>query len=299
MWVPLSYLSVVLIWSTTPLAIKWSGEGVGFLFGVTGRMLIGTLLALFLLLLLGLRLPWTRQARHTYMAAGLGLYGAMSSVYWGAQHIPSGWVSVLYGVTPIATGILAGRLLGERAFTPLKTAGMLLGVAGLGIMFLRGTQLSAEAVAGIAAVLLSVVIHSLSSVLVKRIGLRAPGIVVAAGGLLVALPAYLLTWLISGAQLPARIEPHTGWSILYLGSVATVIGFTAYYHVLEHVSATRVAFLTVLTPVIALWLGRSLNAEPISWFILVGSAMILGGLTLFEAGERRSKTASRIPAAPD
>ncbi len=41
MRIRLTYLTVVLLWTTTPLAIKWSGEGPGFLFGVTARMTIG------------------------------------------------------------------------------------------------------------------------------------------------------------------------------------------------------------------------------------------------------------------
>ena len=36
MSVPAAYLAVVLIWSTTPLAVKWSGEGPGFLLGLFG-----------------------------------------------------------------------------------------------------------------------------------------------------------------------------------------------------------------------------------------------------------------------
>ena len=31
MSVPAAYLGIVLIWSTTPLAIKWSSAGAGFL----------------------------------------------------------------------------------------------------------------------------------------------------------------------------------------------------------------------------------------------------------------------------
>jgi hypothetical protein len=38
MRIAIAYITVVLLWATTPLAIKWSGEGPGFLFGVTGRM---------------------------------------------------------------------------------------------------------------------------------------------------------------------------------------------------------------------------------------------------------------------
>lgn len=55
MSVPAAYLGVVLIWGTTPLAIKWSGEGVGYLFGVTGRMVIGVVLALVLVYLMRLQ----------------------------------------------------------------------------------------------------------------------------------------------------------------------------------------------------------------------------------------------------
>lgn len=43
MSVPAAYLAVILIWSTTPLAVKWSGEGPGFLFGALGRMALGVL----------------------------------------------------------------------------------------------------------------------------------------------------------------------------------------------------------------------------------------------------------------
>jgi drug/metabolite transporter (DMT)-like permease len=49
MRVLLAYLTLVLMWSTMPLAIKWSGEGPGFLFGVTARMLIGMICVLLLI----------------------------------------------------------------------------------------------------------------------------------------------------------------------------------------------------------------------------------------------------------
>ncbi len=45
MSIPVAYLSVILIWSTTPLAIQWSTVGSGFAFAVLARMAIGTLLS--------------------------------------------------------------------------------------------------------------------------------------------------------------------------------------------------------------------------------------------------------------
>ena len=95
-----AYIGVILIWSTTPLAIKWSSEPGGFLFGLTGRMLLGVVVSLALVGLLRIRLPWHREARRTYLAAGFGLFGSMLLVYWSSQYIPSGWMSVLSASHP-------------------------------------------------------------------------------------------------------------------------------------------------------------------------------------------------------
>ncbi len=38
MSLPAAFVSVILIWSTTPLAIKWSALGAGFSFTVLSRM---------------------------------------------------------------------------------------------------------------------------------------------------------------------------------------------------------------------------------------------------------------------
>ena len=73
MSVPAAFLGVVLIWATTPLAIKWSSEGAGFLFGVASRMVLGVLVCLVLVALLNRRMRWHRDAVLTYLAAGIGL----------------------------------------------------------------------------------------------------------------------------------------------------------------------------------------------------------------------------------
>ncbi|MCP4452122.1 MAG: EamA family transporter, partial [Planctomycetes bacterium] len=89
-----AFIGVVVIWSTTPLAIQWSSTGGGYLFGVASRMVLGLFVCLVLIALFSRRMRWHRDALLTYLAGGLGIWGAMTSVYWGAQHIPSGLVSV-------------------------------------------------------------------------------------------------------------------------------------------------------------------------------------------------------------
>ncbi len=284
MSVPAAFIGVIVIWSTTPLAIKWSGEGPGFLFGVSARMLIGTVLCLALMKLVRVALPWDRAARRTYVAAGAAIYASMLCVYWAAQQIPSGLISVLFGLTPLMTGVFASLWLAESSLTPPKLLGMLAGLAGLVFVFGGGLTLGVASVQGIAAVLVSVVLHALSAVWVKRIDAQLPAMAVTGGGLLFALPFYLLTWLLFDGVLPAALPVKALWSIVYLGVFGSVLGFILYYHVLKHLEAGRTALITLVTPVLALLLGNTLNGETVGVPVAVGTALILSGLVLYQWG---------------
>ncbi|MGD8590379.1 MAG: DMT family transporter [Chromatiales bacterium] len=286
MSVPAAYLGVILIWSTTPLAIKWSGEGVGYLFGVTGRMLIGVVLAMLVLRLMRLRLSWGVTARQTYLAAGLGIYLAMTAIYWSAQLIPSGWVAVVFGLAPIVTGVMARLWLTERGLTPVRLAAILVALTGLGVIFTSGLHAGGQMVLGLAGVLFSVLCHSASAVWIKRLNAGLHGLVVAAGGLLVATPLFLLTWLLQDGDLPTvtLVQTRTLWAIVYLGVIGSVLGFALYYYVLRHVETTRVALITLVTPVIALIIGQWLNGESVPLEVWLGTSLILLGLLIFELG---------------
>ena len=286
MSVPAAFIGVVLIWGTTPLAIKWSGEGVGYLFGVSSRMVIGLILALLVLKLMGLRLPWHAKARRTYIAAGLGIFVAMTAAYWSAQYIPSGWISVMFGLTPIVTGLMARVWLTEQGLTPPRLLALVVALAGLAQMFNVGLQAGGQALLGLAGVLVSVVCHSASAVWVKRIDAQLHGLSVTAGGLLVAVPLFLLSYGLQGQGWPEQVELRTLGSIVYLGIVGSVLGFALYFYVLRHVETTRVALITLITPIIALLAGQWLNGESIDLHVWMGTVLIMLGLLGFELGSR-------------
>jgi len=286
MSVPVAYLGVILIWSTTPLAIQWSSEG-GWLFGVAARMAVGALFCLALMGLLGIPLPRHRRALHAYVAAACGIFAAMLSVYWGAQFIPSGLISVLFGLTPMVTGVLAALWLGERALGLRELLGILVGLGGLLLVFGTGGALGPEAPRGVAAVLLSVCLHALSSVWVKRVGADIPALAQTAGGLLVSLPLYGVAWLLLGAEPPAAMSPRGWTAVAYLGLMGSVLGFVLYFYVLKQLAAVRIALVTLVTPVLALWIGHLFNGEALVPGVWAGTGLILGGLVLFEWGARR------------
>ena len=69
-----AYISVVLIWSTTPLAVQWSGSGVGPMFGVSARMVISVFLCMLIMRILRFPSTMDKKARSVYLIAGISLY---------------------------------------------------------------------------------------------------------------------------------------------------------------------------------------------------------------------------------
>ncbi|MBC8211895.1 MAG: DMT family transporter [Gammaproteobacteria bacterium] len=275
-----AYLTVIMIWSTSPLAIQWSGRHVGYEFGVATRMLIGLLALLLIVRLWRLPLPWDKPHLRVYLAGGLPIFLAMSSVYWAAQFIPSGWISVIFGLTPFFTSLFARLILGTRSFTAAKTLGMLLALSGLALVFAESLSIEINAWWGVAGVTFSSIIHSLSGVLLKKLNPELPSISVTTGSLIIATPLFVINSLFHG--LPQDVPVQTLTAILYLAIMGTALGFPLYFFCLRKLHAEQVALITFITPVSALFLGNWLNQETLNLSIWLGTGLILTGLAIYQ-----------------
>ena len=282
MSIPAAFTGIILIWSTTPLAIQWSSEGGGFLFGVTARMVLGLVFCLLAVRLAGVKVPWHTRARATYLAAGAAIYGAMGLVYWAAQHVPSGWIAVLFGLTPIFTSVFSVFWLADHRFERIELAGLALGVIGLAIIFYDGASFGAGAAMGVIAVVCSALVHAASSVWVKRLSNDVPALAVTCGGLTVAVPAFALTWFLFDGVWPRELPERARYAIAYLALFGSVLGFFWYYFLLRQVGAVRVNLITLVTPVTALLLGHWLNNEEILPTVWLGTGFIICGLAMHQ-----------------
>ena len=296
MSLPAAYLGVVLIWATTPLAIKWSAQDVDFSFAVAARMAIGLAVAALVLVAWRIGLPLHRRARASYAAAGLGMFGAMTLTYWGAQYIHSGLISVLFGLSPLLTGLFALLWLKNETLTRAKLAGMLLGLAGLVVIFGDSHEMGGtHALAGVLALLAAVTLYSSSLVWIKRIGDDSPPLATTVGALVVALPLFALVWWWNAdARLPAAVPARAAAAIVYLGVFGSVIGFALYYYVIKHMETGKVALITLVTPVLALLLGSVANGEHVGVRVWVGTLLIGLGLSVHQWRVLSGLTAARV-----
>lgn len=278
-----AFISVVLIWSTTPLAIKWSAMGAGCSFAVLARMTVGVVLCAVLLLVFRVQFPLHRRACLAYLAGGLSMFCAMSLSYWSAQFVSSGMISVLFGLSPLITSLGAMLWLKEEAFTPNKLSGMLLGLLGLLLVFRGG--LDSAAMTGLLALFAAVVSQAMGLVCLKRINDDSPPLAMTLGTLMIALPLFFAAWWLADGIFPARLPDRVAEATVYLGVFGSVLGFALYYYLIKHMEAGRIALITLITPVLALLLGQGLNNEEVLPQVWLGAGFILSGLCLHRWGE--------------
>lgn len=282
----IAYLAVMLIWSTTPLGIVWSSESIHPTMAVLLRMIIAVIIGSIIITLFRIHLPWHKNALKLYSASALGIFGGMIFSYSAAAYLSSGVMSLIFGLAPILSSLLAIKILGEPKMSKLRQCAMLIAFMGLGIVCADSFALKENGIIGLAFILLAVFFFSLSGVLVKSIQIVIHPLATTVGALSVSIPLFFLSWLILDGTIPIEHwQARSVWSTIYLGVFGSLIGFYAYFYVLQKLSASTVTLITLITPIVALQLGAFLNNEHISMRLVYGAVCVLAGLSLYHWGE--------------
>ena len=280
------YLSVVLIWSTTPLFIKLSVDSLDYIQASALRMWLSLVLCFVMMRLLSVPFRLTRAAMYRYFVGATAVSGAMLCVYWSAQSLPSGLVAVVWGLSPLVVSLYSILLIPQTRLSVLQMLCMVLAVFGLYYIFAQGVAIGAHLVMALLVLLLGVNFHSVSSVLLQRVRIFKPEhnmhpLEQTTGALLLSAPVYGLMWLVLSGPLPDEISDTSIMAILYLATLGSVAGFIGYYYLLNKMSASSVALITIITPVLALMLGAYVAQEALHSRTWIGAGFILLALTLY------------------
>ncbi|MCH2558286.1 MAG: EamA family transporter [Alcanivorax sp.] len=290
-----AYLIVIAVWATTPLGIKWSGEALPAFAAAGGRMALAALLGVLWLLARRQGLPLHRRALASYGAALPGIFGAMGCSYMAARDLPSGLISVVFGMAPLISGVMLLAVRGGARFNAWHWLACLLGLAGLALVFGdgltalgRGGDAALEGrVRGMLWILAAVSLFALSGIVVQRVGAGLAPMQQTVGGLIGSLPLYGLAMLITGQGVQWSGDVRGLGAIVYLAVFGSLVGFYCYFLVLTRLPAATVALVTLITPVLALSLGAGLNGEQLGPRVLAGAAVIVAALGLYLFGDRR------------
>lgn len=282
MKVATAYCGVVLIWATTPLAIKWSNSSLSFIEAVTARMSFALVLALIIAAVLDKRIFQNRSDWRPMLIGALKLYPVMLIVYWSAQHIPSGLISVVFGSTPFFVGIFSFFVLGENQLNLSRVVALIFAVVGLSIIHIDQLYLGANAAWGVAGILVATVFFALGTVMLKKVGGGVEPVRQLAGSLLIAAPCFLITWVALDGELPESIDMRSATGVIYLVIAGSVIGGLAFYYVLLNCRVATVSLIPLITPVAALIVGYLVDGEKLDATMFTGIVFVLGSLALYQ-----------------
>ena len=276
-----AYCVLILVWGTTWAAIRMGLAGVPPFTGVALRFALAGAVLLAAAPWLGVRLGRSRREVWLWIAnGGLSFCLSYSIVYWSEQYIPSGLAAVLFATYPLFVAALAHALLPGERLSLRSVAGMLLGFAGVAVIFSDDLRLlGGERVRQAALVMLvSPLVSALATVLVKRWGSGIHPLSLAAMPMLICAAVMGPVALVLERGRPILWDARSIGALVYLALLGSAVTFTIYYWVLARVPATRVALITYVIPIVALAVGAVAFGEPLRPRVLAGSALVLAGV---------------------
>jgi drug/metabolite transporter (DMT)-like permease len=279
--------AMVFFWSLNFVVGKWAlREFPPLLLGGLRCTIAGAImLPVYLISARRSHRPRSWRWREVPMLLGLGVLGvAMNQVFFvmGLSRTSVAHASILVGAGPIMV-LLAASAIGMERITAGKTLGMLIAVAGVGVLEWSPEGRGSASLLGNAFVLLSSAAFAVFTVAGKRISRLHGTITVSTfayvGGALSIAP---LTLALSAHFDFARVSA-AGWaSLLYMAAFPSVAAYLIYYWALTHIAASRVAAFCYFQPLAATLLAIPLLGDSVTATLAAGGALVLAGVWITE-----------------
>lgn len=280
---------VYVVWGSTYLAIRIGVETMPPFLSAAARFLAAGLL-------LAALVAWRQgpaalrvNRRQLGSAALIGLMlllGGNGLVVLAERSVPSGLAALLVAAVPLWV-VLLRRLTGQRT-SGTTIAGVLLGLAGLGVLTVPGLSGQVQLL-GVLTVIAATVMWSGGSFLASRLPMPANVLAASAYEMIAGGLGCLALAAVRGEPQAldlATISTRSWLALAYLVVFGSLIAFTAYAWLLQSAPLPLVATYAYVNPVVAVFLGWLILGEPLTWPILVGGAIVVGGVCLVVRTER-------------
>lgn len=303
---PRAYLSLLFtlsaLWGASYLFIKVAVDEIEPAAMIELRLILaGAVLLSFLVARMG-----RREAVAALRATGRGgfilgvINGAIpfTLIAWGEKHVDSGIAAIANASVPIFVALLAIRYSPGERVTGMRLAGVLLGLAGVGVLAGFHPEGGWWAVAGTLAVVVASFSYACANLFTQHRFSATPPLVTATSaviwGAVVLLPFSLF-------QIPGQVPSAKALgSVAALGILGTAVASIILYRMLATFGSSRTTLVTYLLPPFALFYGVTLLDEGLTANAILGLVLILGGVAL-GAGlglTRRSGDALSAPQRP-
>ncbi|HEY8584340.1 MAG TPA: DMT family transporter [Capillimicrobium sp.] len=218
----------------------------------------------------------------------------------GEEHISSSLAGILVSAAPIFTALLALMFDAEERSTGLRLVGIVIGIAGVALLFGVDLTGGTEELLGGLAVLLAALGYAVGAMLIKH---RLPGVPpVGIAGTTMAFAALVMVPL-AALHVPSHgVELETVGAMIGLGAGGTGLAFLIFYTLIADVGPARASIVAYIAPGFAVIYGATLLDEAIGVATVIGLVLILAGSYLGAEGKlpgRGAKVAEPEPTGVD
>jgi drug/metabolite transporter (DMT)-like permease len=214
-------------------------------------------------------------------------------------HVPSGAAAVANASAPLWSAVLATLFLAAEPLDGRRSAGLLLGFAGVIVLMGGDLQdLSGAAAASILLILAATLCYAASAVSIRRWLRDVPPVPLASVQVATAACLLMPAALVTGAFDDADIGTQAASSALALGALGSGLAVVGYMYLIQNAGPVRASVVTYLAPPIGVFLGWLLLDESLGWNLFAALGFILAGAALVQ-GVKGRRFASRFwPATP-
>ncbi|WP_395453074.1 DMT family transporter [Azospirillum melinis] len=279
-WLRLMPGLFVLLWSTGFIGAKY---GLPYVEPLTFLLIrLGLVAVVLALVALASRAPWPKDwtTAGRIALAGLLVHGVyLSGVFLAIAHgLPAGVTALIVGIQPLLTAALSGPLLGERV-SGRQWVGLLLGLAGVGLVVREKLSVDAEHLIGIGYAMAALVGITLGTLYQKRHG---GGMDLRSGTAI----QYAATAVVLAVVAPLTETMQVQWTgefifaLLWLCFVLSVGAIFLLFALIRRGAAAKVASLFYLTPPVTALVAWMLFGEKLGVAALAGMAVAVCGVAL-------------------
>lgn len=280
------------VWGLNMVAVKVTSQGIPPVLQAGLRSALAAMLVPLLCRPLGLGFgDWRRDGT---LVAGL-CAGALFAVEFIALYIGVGLTTAsravifLYGA-PFWVALGTHWLVPGDRLTRTKAIGLCIAFGGLMLAFADGLRVPVgpDALPGDLLCLIGGALWAATTVLVKASPLRrAPAALVLQYQLVVSAPLLLLASVLLGEAWVIHPTPLVVGTFLYQAAGIAGASYLAWFWLVSHYSASRLAAFSVLTPVFGVLAGTLVLGERLGSGFLVAVVLVAIGLWLVNRPERR------------
>ena len=294
----LAFATVYFFWGSTYTAIRIGAAEMPALLLTGVRFTIAGMILLGWCRWRGMRVVFPMKIMGMLALIGVLLLacGNFGLVY-AEETLPSGLSSLILAVTPLYVALIEMFLPGGEPMPSRGWLGMVIGLAGLTALLwpsLRvGLTGNRAVLLAILALLGGALVWSAASILSRRAKLPVNAFVAAAWQMIFAGVLNAILGSLLGEWPAFHVNRAAIGSLAWLITGGSLLGYTAFIYLIEHVPVAKVSSYSYVNPVVAVLLGIFILHEHPETAEFVGMAAVVIAVFLLTSAQMKPRPAAR------